>query len=115
MTGTGISERIALALPGCGQGRRTLPPLLVRQRPSCASLLSPERTPLAAYLIPFETRLQYLNRFSYKDLAMALVVDHVLGPHGTADPRGVVSRDWPPSACGKLAAHQPRERGVPRL
>ena len=26
-----------------------------------------------------------------------------------------VSRGWPPSACGKLTARQPRERGVPRL
>jgi hypothetical protein len=29
---------------------------------------------------------------------------------------GPVSRGWPPSACGKLTARQPRERrGVPRL
>ena len=26
-----------------------------------------------------------------------------------------VSRGWPPNACGKLTARQPRERGVPRL
>ena len=33
-----------------------------------------------------------------------------------ANNEGFVSRDWPPSACGKLTARQPRERmGVPRL
>ena len=26
-----------------------------------------------------------------------------------------MSRDWPPSACGKLTARQPRESGVARL
>jgi len=26
-----------------------------------------------------------------------------------------MSRGWPPNACGKLTARQPRERGVPRL
>jgi hypothetical protein len=59
---------------------------------------------------------QALTQNNVKKLVTS-ALNRLLGTGNSVDLAGLnyrfVSRDWPPSACGKLTARQPSQRGVP--